>query len=481
MTEQSNAPELGTALNDRNDLEEKFYNSIETENDFLRSSILDYGRIDLLMTEVLGYKAMPCHVSMLKFQESHDHILILSPRGIGKSTCLTVVRTIYELLINPDLRILIVSNTAIQAEVFLREIKSHFEQNAKFIEVFGNLMGNKWDGKEINISTRKSFAKESNVSCIGVGGAIIGRHYDLIIGDDLVDEENSRTELQRERFKVWYYKVLDPTLEPNGRVYVHGTRYYPSDHYGQLIKSDDDYNHRVYPALRKVKPGTGDGPEENYISLWPEKQSVHWLLKKKKATGTVIFNSQYQNDTKAMEGAIFKYEWINYYDVLPDNLVIFQGIDLAISKQSSADYFCIATIGKDEFGRIFVIDVYKDRLSFLQQTNKIIEKSNQFNPRRVFIESNVYQKAQAELVVAFSDVPVKPVYTDTDKVSRAWKFAAKFENGVVFFPKFGVSETIDSLVEFPDGSHDDEFDALEIAVMNTFKRQRKKRREFGVL
>ena len=474
-------PELGQALVERNDLETQFYDSIEAENEFLRESILKYDRIDLLMTEVLGYVVMPCHLSMLKFQSSHDHILILSPRGIGKSTCLTVARVIYELIKNPDIRILIVSNTAIQAEVFLREIKSHFEQNERFIEVFGNLVGNKWDGKEINVKTRKTFAKESNVSCIGVGGAIIGRHYDLIIGDDLVDEENGRTELQRERFKVWFYKVLDPTLEPDARIYIHGTRYYPNDHYGQLIKSDEDYIHKVFPALRIVKPGTGEGPDKDLVSLWPEKQSVAWLLKKRRATGTIIFNSQYQNDTKAMEGAIFKFEWIKYYDTLPDKLVIFQGIDLAISKKETADYFCIATIGKDEFGRIYIIDVYRDRLSFLQQTAKIIDKSKQFNPRRVFIESNVYQKSQAELVAALSDVPMKPVYTDIDKVSRGWKLSAKFENGLVFFPKFGVAGTIDELVVFPDGDHDDQFDAIEIAIMNTFRRNKKERRKFGVI
>lgn len=480
-SENKSGTELSAALDDRHNLESQFYQSVETENDFLRSSIIEYGRIDLLMTEVLGYKVMDCHMSMLMFQESHDHILILSPRGIGKSTCLTVVRSIYELVKNPNLRILIVSNTAIQAEVFLREIKSHFEQNQKFIEIFGNLMGSKWDSKEINVATRRSFAKESNISCIGVGGAVIGRHYDLILGDDLVDEENSRTDLQRERFKVWFYKVLDPTLEPNARIFLHGTRYYPSDHYGHLIKSDDDYNHRVYPALSEVPEGTGHGPEKNYVSLWPEKQSVEWLLKKKKSGGTIIFNAQYQNNTKAMEGQIFKYEWINYYDILPNNIVVFQGVDLAISKQSSADYFCIATIGKDEYGRIFIIDIYKDRLSFLQQTKKIIEKSNQFNPRRVFIESNVYQKSQAELVSALSDVPVKPVITEIDKVSRAWKLAAKFENGQVHFPKFGVADTIDGLVEFPNATHDDEFDAIDLAIMNTFKRQRKARKQFGVL
>ena len=68
-----------------------------------------------------------------------------------------------------------------------------------------------------------------------------------------------------------------------------------------------------------------------------------------------------------------------------------------------------------------------------------------------------------------------------DKVSRAWKLSAKFENGQIMLPRFGVQDLTDTLVEFPDVTHDDEFDALDIAVMSTFGRQRKPRKKFGVI
>ena len=471
----STAPDLASALEFRTQLEDQFVEASNANNEMLRIAILKYGRIDYLMDHIMGYQKTPCHMSMLLHQSSNDKTLTLAPRGIGKSVCLTIVRALYEIVRNPNIRILIVSNTQLQAEIFLREIKDHIQGNQKFIDVFGSLVGDKWDGREINVKTRTTFAKESTVSCCGVGGAIIGRHYDLIIGDDLVDEENSRTEIQREKFKTWFYKVLDPTLEPDGRFFIHGTRYNPSDHYAHLMNCDADYKCRVYPAISKKG-----------VSIWPEKMPIEWLEKKRRAMGTPIFNTQYQNDTTLMVGKIFKFEWFRYYDTIPEKLIIFQGVDLAISKEDTACYFALATIGKDEFGRIFIIDMFKDRLSFLQQTFKIIAKAQQYHPRRVFIEVNAYQKAQAQLLQVISTVPVKPVITVKDKITRAWTLSSKFENGQVLIPKWSgsgdaIQELRDNLINFPDCDYDDDFDALDIAISNSFRKGKKDRRDFGVI
>jgi hypothetical protein len=179
-------PDISEALRVRQTLEQDTLKALSEEAKVVKDAVIGSLRIDILM-RLLGYQVADCHMSMLIHQESAEKTLTLAPRGIGKSTSMTVVRTIFELLLNPNIRILIVSNTQTQAETFLREVKQHFERNEKFIEVFGDMIGTKWDTKEIDIKMRTTFAKESNVTCLGVGGAIIGRHYDLIIGDDLVE------------------------------------------------------------------------------------------------------------------------------------------------------------------------------------------------------------------------------------------------------------------------------------------------------
>ena len=75
--------------------------------ELLRREILD-GRIDLLATAVLGYELRPFHRELLEFQSTvGSQGLALAPRGYGKSTVLTIARSVYEVLRNPNIRILI--------------------------------------------------------------------------------------------------------------------------------------------------------------------------------------------------------------------------------------------------------------------------------------------------------------------------------------------------------------------------------------
>jgi len=473
-TPNEQVPDLEGALKEREQETSKYFDMVKAWNEVIVNNIFEHESYETLFDGVLGYQFKECHNDMIKFQDKNPKSLVLAPRGIGKSTVLTVGRVIFELIRNRNIRILITSNTQLQAEIFLREIKTHFEANEKLIEVFGDLVGDKWDGKEINIKGRKTFAKESSVSCCGVGGAIVGRHYDLIVADDLVDEENARTELQRERFRIWFYKALFPTLEPDGRFFMHGTRYYPSDHYGYVINKDEDFKHKVFPAIVKNDKG-----EES--SIWAEKMSLEWLYGRKRALGSAIFESQYMNSTHAMEGKIFQYEHFRYYDILPPDLKIYQGIDLAISKKETADYFVICTIGIDDQKRIFVIDVFKTRLSFLKQYEAIVERFDRFKPMRVFIESNAYQGSQASMLLATTDVRVKPLITLKDKVTRAWHISSKFENGMVFFPRYGMDDFKEELISFPDVDHDDQLDAFMLALEGTTKKRKKPRSEPGLI
>ncbi|MHC4660194.1 MAG: hypothetical protein ACYS8W_00770 [Planctomycetota bacterium] len=113
----------------------------------------------------------------------------------------------------------------------------HVERNTIFKRTFGRLAGAKWTQDEITLRRRRRIAKEAAVTALGVGGPIIGRHYDIILLDDVVDEEAARTENMRERISIWFRKVLMPCLEPGGELHLVGTRYHPLDLYGSLIES----------------------------------------------------------------------------------------------------------------------------------------------------------------------------------------------------------------------------------------------------
>lgn len=457
---------------DKRSLARQFAEVRSLKNESLRREIIQKGRMDLLASEVLGYAVKPFHRQMMDFQSrAEKRCLQLAFRGCGKSTLLDITRCIFEILKDPNIRILITSNTQLQSEIFLREIKFHFQYNEKLREIFGDYVSEaKWDLREINVKPRTSFAKESTVTCVGVGGAVVSRHYDLILGDDLVDEENARTEMQREKVKTWFYKTLDPCLEPHGRMFVIGTRYHYLDLYGHMLENEYKDCSQVIKAIDEY----GNTP-------WPEKFPLSWLEEKQKNSGTIIFNAQYQNDTKAMEGKVFKHEWFKFYEALPPNLFVWQGVDLAISQRERADYFVIMTIGVDEFGNVYVMDHLRDRLTFKQQTEAIIRKFEQYSPIRVGIESNAFQAAHVQNLKATTDVRAVPIFTEKDKFTRALKLSALFESGRVFLRK-DMNELVEELLLFPGGQHDDLFDGLDFAITISSRGVRKRRtREPGLL
>ncbi|MFO7968326.1 MAG: hypothetical protein R6U44_12075, partial [Archaeoglobaceae archaeon] len=68
------------------------------------------------LAKYLGYEVAWHHQSILDHMINYKKTLDLAPRGHGKSTVGTVIYCLWKVLINPNVRILIVSNTDRQAK-----------------------------------------------------------------------------------------------------------------------------------------------------------------------------------------------------------------------------------------------------------------------------------------------------------------------------------------------------------------------------
>ncbi|MFN3077662.1 MAG: phage terminase large subunit, partial [Alphaproteobacteria bacterium] len=269
--------------------------------------------------------------------------------------------------------------------------------------------------------------------------------------------ENTRTQEQRDKLWDWYRFTLLPVVAPNGRLCIIGTRYHFDDLYGRLL--DPMHNSRGIPAL--IGKAIGD----NGAALWPGRYPLAHLQNLRADLGSVIFNAQYQNDAAAMKGSIFKAEWMKRYKELPAGLRLWQYCDLAISQKQTADYFAEVTIAQDKTGAVFVLDAFHARLSFDEQFRRIkLHHDYHHRPTtpvlRVGIEANQYQAALAQQLKTRTRVPVRPVHQHKDKMTRALRLQALFENSKIFFPMAGTEELENELLTFPEGAHDDLVDAL---------------------
>lgn len=424
----------------------------------------------------------PLHASIIHNVSDNQASMDLAPRGHGKSTIGDVDFCITKVLRNPDVRIMIGSKTQTQASAFLKEIRTHFEQNVNLIRIFGDWKksrDNVWNDKEFTVNRRTVIKKEATVSALGASGAVVSKHFDIIIGDDLVGFENARTEAQRKVLKEWFYSSLYPTLEPDGEIHILGTRYSPMDLYEDLIKSKN-YKINVQQAIT-VK----DGQE---YSLWESKFSLEKLRSIREEAGLIIFNMQYQNNTELAKGKIFKYKYFKHFEeydidydlnrvrvkVLDSQGVpywipvrIYMGADLAISEDetSNNDYFVLTVIGVDKNKNVYVLDYLKERLTFNAQLNAILDYGKNKFPmvERIGVETVQYQKSLAQEIRRLSLLPVVNIQTSKDKVTRAMRRSALFENGKVWF-RIGMDDLEECLLLFPEVDHDDLFDGLDFAL-----------------
>lgn len=424
----------------------------------------------------------PLHASIIHNVSDNQASMDLAPRGHGKSTIGDVDFCITKVLRNPDIRIMIGSKTQTQASAFLKEIRTHFEQNVNLIRIFGDWKksrDNVWNDKEFIVNRRTVIKKEATVSALGASGAVVSKHFDIIIGDDLVGFENARTEAQRKVLKEWFYSSLYPTLEPDGEIHILGTRYSPMDLYEDLIKSKN-YKINVQQAIT-IK----DGQE---YSLWESKFSLEKLRSIREEAGLIIFNMQYQNNTELAKGKIFKYKYFKHFEeydidydlnrvrvkVLDSQGVpywipvrIYMGADLAISEDetSNNDYFVLTVIGVDKNKNVYVLDYLKERLTFNAQLNAILDYGKNKFPmvERIGVETVQYQKSLAQEIRRLSLLPVVNIQTSKDKVTRAMRRSALFENGKVWF-RIGMDDLEECLLLFPEVDHDDLFDGLDFAL-----------------
>lgn len=185
---------------------------------------------------VCGYK---------DFQEFHtliDNVLlgkskykrIMIPRNHLKSSSI-MSWIVWSLLHNPNMSVLYESSIYRQAKKYVSEIKNIITCD-KFKFRFGDWVGTPWTDSDITVSKRKISQPAPTISASGLDKTQTGQHYDLIILDDLVDENNSKTEEGRQKAIDRYNNAIS-LLRPSGTIVIVGTPWDRDDLYGWIDKN----------------------------------------------------------------------------------------------------------------------------------------------------------------------------------------------------------------------------------------------------
>lgn len=446
----------------------------------------------------MGWAVEPHHSDALDDFLMHPRDFWLAPRGAGKSTAALCCATWFALSdpanrapgikdlfpgaprsIDPScVRVALTGNSAEKAG------ELHWQAKAMMLDerlqkLYGSLEGTRWKDHTSTTALRTMKLREGTFTALGLGSKVAGGHYDVILVDDWVTEDNARTELQRRRLSDFWKFTVRPTLEPWGRVIGCGTRYHPADWYGEVAKQAQEgmWNLRRTPALEEV-----GGALRSY---WPQAYPVETLLGIQREIGHVAFSTQYQNEVSLLMGDFFESEWLERFfawDKLPRAVQAgartIVSLDPAIKAGPKNDYtaFVVVSYAAPNF---YVRRVARGQWTEREIISMALRLCHEYRANVFSIEvvggleflANTIQKTRGMPRTLFS----RPQqFRGKDKVGRADSVRRFFEQGRVWMEqpteKNGIQRLIDECMSFPTASDvpgmDDCVDALVWGIIN---------------
>ena len=313
------------------------------------------------------------------------------PREHGKSTITTGLAAYY-ICTDHDIRVLIASHKEELANEFARSIQITLESPAAAQEYHIR------PGKPWRVGTTFLAGQTyPSIKTVAKQAGITGGRFDVVFFDDLLTVENTATEKRRARLERWINSEVIPALDHTDKqkMVVMGTRKHLEDWYSKII--ENPYFETRIDALY-----TKEGDVKTY--LWPERFNQEEEDRLRATLTPQEFAMEYMNSPIATEGLRFKQEWLKFYDNLPPSkwLDVYMGVDPSMgSKTERSSYMAIAVVAFDRRAnqqKIYVLDMYRKKLSFGEQMDVIKEKFNYWKPKQYAIEGVLVNKRFAHEV-----------------------------------------------------------------------------------
>ena len=311
-----------------------------------------------------------------RFVEGSVRKLWLWSRGFFKTSLITEAHTVWLIVNNPDIRILIVSWTLDVAKKPLAAIRNHFTSNEDFRYFFKEFCPtpNK-EGKiefgtteSLTIPNRTKSLKEPTLMCAGVGTNITGLHFDWMKIDDLVTKDSVTNDIQVQASKD-YYSLLRPIFDNPTlpREDVIGTIYHFNDLHS-CMRKNKEFEESFIPV---EKDGTFVFPERI------GKEAFERLCLDPSMNPYDIQSQYYLNPIDPAQRK-FKDEWIKYYDDLPKGLSEYLLCDPASQvKKKTSDFTVMERWGVDADMNFYLLDGIRDRLLSNERVDLYVSMAKQ--------------------------------------------------------------------------------------------------------
>ena len=404
-------------------------------------------------------------------------LIICMPPRSGKSEIVSRSFPAYAFGLHPDMQIIATSYSADLTQRFSRDVQRKID-NPKYAEIFPETSLNSKNVKTTSfgsvIRTAELFeivGHRGAYRAAGVGGGITGMGADILCIDDPVkDRRDANSATIREALWDWYTSTAYTRLSPGGGVIVMCTRWHMDDLVGRLLDraapgEGEQWRVINYPAIAEHDEPHRKAGE----ALHPERYDLNALLRIQKQVGSRDWAALYQQHPVPDGGGLFKSDWIQHWDKLPerfDAAVI--SWDMTFKESATSDFVVGQVWGRKD-GAFYLVDQFRGRWDFVKSLEQFVAAARKY-PRitRKLIED----KANGPAIISALKRKVTgiiPITPKESKEARANAVTTLWEARNVYLPPpdrypWVAQDFIPELLAFPSGAHDDTIDAMSQAL-----------------
>lgn len=264
----------------------------------------------------------------------------------GAKTSLLRVFTAQRVAYAISRTIMYVSASQAHAIHSIRWLKRAVERNTLYAQTFGLVKGSKWSDEWIEIENTIEGCT-INILAAGLTGQIRGFNLDdfrpdLIIADDILTEESTATEEQRNKTEQLFHGALVNSLAastefPHAKIVLLQTPFHDQD-VAMKCSKDPAWNPTVYSIL-----------DENGESRWPAKFPTEQIRADQESAILQGRKRLWMREKMCMvvksEEVTLNSDLLQIYEEVPDGLINFIAIDPASSDKKKADDNVVMAIG----------------------------------------------------------------------------------------------------------------------------------------
>lgn len=456
-----------------------------------------------------------------------SRVAIAAPRGHAKTTVVSLAYVLWSLLYRREEFVVLVAASREQAIGYLKALKAELSNNPLLLEDFPEATVPP-EGPRVRPWTDTQIVLPSGpcVRALGAEQRMRGLKHrqhrpSLIIADDLEEQEQTASSLQRRKLREWFEGTLLKMSEPRTNVVVVGTiLHYDSllaklvgattslaqdrisGWEGQLYRAIEAFSERpelwdrweaIYSTRQEHQGATGPQAAAAFLQenrdemlrgtrvLWPQRESYEELMVLKHREGRASFQAEKQNEPLDPQECLFPEESLLYWDdsgqdvqtllrELGPTARIYGAWDPSLGRSGGqGDYSAILTLVEHPKTRVLYVILADIALRTpAQSIDRIVELARIFRYRDFAVESNGFQEVLIDRLRQRASANgvhlyVRPVQHSTDKKGRIQALQPLIATGRVRFSR-RHGTLLEQLRQFPLGAHDDGPDALEMAV-----------------